>query len=443
MRNNLITLFLILVAGYSAAQNTTFSPWSSQGIGDRSYSDHGMFSGMGNCRVSYFDSTVLNFYNPSSYNNLSKGMPLYSIGLNARFTQLNDAQKQNWNFTLVPDHFAMGFGLKKYVGFAFGLKPFTRSGYEITQRTKIGTDSIKYVYKGKGGSEELFVGLSTDLINLRSTRLSIGGNAGYIFGTAQKERQSLLINGNTIVGGVDWNNLKLNAFHYEFAANLKQNLGKKHAVVLTAVVEPKQNLNATASNYLFYGNVEDPEFMDTLSATTNVKTTISLAGKTQLGFAWKIQFKDARKDNSLRNSELAFHVNHTQSIEIRDTTISYVVNQNSGWNFGIQYTPEIGFQENTTNMKFLEKLHYRAGYYQQYLPYIQQEHTVMDKGFSVGFGMPVTSFRTLSSLNFAFYAGERSNFQGSEYRERYLGFSFGVTLAPSNFDKWFVKRKLD
>ena len=370
-------------------------------------------------------------------------MPLYSIGLNSRYTQLIDGQQKNWNFTMIPDHFVMGFGLKKYLGLAFGIKPFTRTGYEITQRTKVGTDSIKYVYKGKGGSQELFLGLSADLINLRSTRLSVGGNAGYLFGTAHKERQSLLINGNNIVGGVDWKDLKLNAFHYEFAVNLKQNIGKTHSVVMTAVIEPEQQLRATANNYLFYGNVDDPELMDTLSATTDVKTTIALASKTQLGFAWKMQFKDARKDNSLRNSELAFHVNYTQSINLRDSTISYIVNQSSGWNFGIQYTPEIGFQENTTKTKFMEKLHYRAGFYQQSLPYTQQDNTVLDKGFSVGFGMPVTSFRTLSSLNFAFNAGERSNFQGSNYSERYIGFSFGVTLAPSNFDKWFVKRKLD
>lgn len=443
MRISLYILFTIFFALASEAQNTTFSPWSGSIIGDKSISDHGMFTALGNCRISYYDSTTLNFYNPSTYSNLSKGLPLYSLGLNARYTQLTDNDTKNWNFSMIPEHFAMGFGLKKYFGIAFGLRSFTKMGYDITQRSKVGTDSIKYVYKGKGGSHELFFGFSTDLIRYKGTRLSVGGNAGYVFGISHKERQSILINGNSIVGGVDWNDIKLNALHYEFAANFNQRLGKNNTLCLTTVVDPEQKLSGLSNSYLFYGNVEDPELLDTLSANTDVKTSVILGGKTQFGVAWKINFKDGRKDNSLRNSELAFHYNLSQAIAIRDTSSSNKLIQSSGWSVGIQYTPEIGFQENTANLKFLEKLHYRAGYYQQSIPYNSSGSAFDDKGLTFGFGMPITSFRTLSSLNFAFNAGERTQLNSSNYSERYLGFSFGITLAPSNFDKWFVKRKLD
>jgi len=443
MRNNLLSFALALIAGYAAAQYTTFSPWSSSGIGDRTSSDHGIFTGIGNCRVSYTDSTVLNFYDASSYCRLSKGMPLYSIGLNARYTQFNENQISNWNFSLMPDHFAMGFGLKNFLGIAFGLKTFTRMGYEVTQRTKTGADSIKYVYKGRGGTQEFFVGLSTDLINVKNTRISAGVNGGYLFGTSHKERQSILISGNNTIGGVDWDELKMNSLHYELAASLHQKIGTHQSISLTGILEPQQQLKATSSNYLFYGNVEDPELMDTLNSSTGIKTDLTLAQRTQYGFVWKIGFKDAKKDNSLRNSEVALHVNYTHSSRIQDSTNTSAINQSTGWNFGIQYTPEIGFMENTANMKFFEKLHYRAGFYQSILPYTYQSGSVIDKGFTIGFGMPVTSFRTLSSLNFAFKAGDRSGVNGIGYNERYLGFSFGVILAPSNFDKWFVKRKLD
>jgi hypothetical protein len=443
MRNNLISFGFALIAGYAAGQNSIFSPWSSRGFGDRSLANHGIFTGIGNCRVSYTDSTVLNFYNPSSYSLLSKGMPLYSIGLNARYAQFIDGQKNNWNFTAVPDHFAMGFGLKKHIGFAFGLKPFTRIGYELTERTKIGTDSLKYVYKGKGGTQAFFIGFSTPLINLKNTQFCVGANGDYIFGTAHKERQSLLITNNNNVGGVDWSELKLNAFHYELAASLHQKLGINHSISMTTVIEPQQRLKGTTNSYLFYGNVEDPELMDTLNSSTNVKTNVAFGGKTQFGFVWKIRLNDSQKDNSLRKSEIAFHINYTHSLILKDSIVTPVINHPSVWNFGLQYTPEIGFQENGTGLKFIEKLHYRAGFYRQTLPYTYQSSAIFDKGFTLGFGVPVTSFRTLSSLNFSFIAGEQSGFNGMGFRERYAGFSFGVILAPSNFDKWFVKRKLD
>jgi len=443
MQNSRSLSFLFLLwTGYAAAQLTS-SPWSERGIGDRPFADHGYFSGIGNCSVSAYDSTILNFYNPSTYNYLSKGMPLYSIALNARYTGTSYNGNKDWNLSVVPDHFVMGFGLKKYFGIAFGLKPFTRMGYEITERTKVGTDSMKYVYKGKGGGQEFFAGFSTDLIRLTSTRLSVGGNFGYLFGTAHKERQSYLITGTNMIGGVDWNEVKLNSIHYEFAASFQQKISKQQRLFISAVIEPAQQLNAISNAYLFYGNVDDPQLLDTLSASTNVKTTVQLSGKAQYGLSYKLTFKDGRRDNSLRNSELSFHVNYTKTSVSNVTQDVITVQSPQGWNFGLQYTPEVGFQDNSTNTKFIEKLHYRSGYYQLTQPYRLNDLPVYDKGFSVGLGLPITSFRTLSSINIAFKAGERSNTSTTDFKERYIGFSFGITLSPSNFDKWFVKRKLD
>jgi hypothetical protein len=393
--------------------------------------------------MSNFDSTILNFYNPSTYSSLSKGMPLYSIALNSRYTQLKDVYGQNWNFNIIPDHFAMGFGLKNHIGFAFGLKPFSRIGYEVTQRVKVDTDSLKYNYSGKGGSDEIFLGISADLIHLKSTKLSLGGNLGYIFGTIHKERQSILVDGNNIIAHSNWNELKMRTLHYSLGINLTQKLTNNQSLILTAVLEPQQQLRGKSSMYLFYGNIDNPKLADTLSKTTDIKRTLGLSTKTQFGLAYKLLFKDNRKVNSLRNSELAFHLNYTYSPLISDTLNGETINQPNGWNFGIQYTPEIGFNSSATQIKFFEKLHFRAGGYVLSTPYKVNGLTLKDKGITLGIGMPVTSFRTLSSINFALFGGERSSLSNSNYRERYLGLSLGITLAPSNFDKWFVKRKLD
>ncbi len=420
---------------------TIYSPWSSFGIGDRSQTEHGIFTGLGNSRISVMDSTVLNFYNPSTYSQLSKGLPLYSLGLNGRLNQLQTSQQNTLNFTLIPDHFAMAFGLKNFFGLAFGLKPFTRMGYDITYRSKVGSDSIKYTYRGKGGSHEVFLGLSTDLVHFKSTRISVGGNFGYLFGNTLKERQSVLITGNSIVGGVDWNEVRLNALHYEVAASWKQKLGSNQSIMFTAVWEPTQTLNASTNTYLFYGNVEDPELYDTLSASSETNVPIDLSGRIQYGFSWTHWFKDQRKDNSTRNSELALHLNYTKALAT--STTPNAINASEGWNIGFQYTPETDFLENSSNANFLERAHYRTGYYQLQLPYTLNGKAVVDQGYTLGFGIPVTSFRTLSSLNLAISLGERADRVGPAYKERYLGFSMGIILAPSNFDKWFLKRKLD
>ena len=444
MRFNLFLLFSIALfsihPGFVAAQ-TIDSPWSSYGIGDRSQTDHGIFTGLGNSRISVLDSTVLNFYNPSSYSSLSKGLPLYSIGMNGRYSQLLTTKESTVNISLVPDHFAMAFSVKNFVGIAFGLKPFTRMGYNITSRIKVGSDSIKYTYRGKGGSHEVFLGLSSDLYHSKSTRISVGGNLGYIFGNTLKERQSVLIGGNSIIGGIDWNEIRLTALHSEFALNWQQKLGKNQSLLLTAVWEPRQTLNARHNSYLFYGNVDDPELYDTLSALTNVDSPIDLAGRLQLGGCWFVRLKDQRKDNSTRKSEFALHVNYSKALN--QFLSANALNATEGWNFGLQYTPETDFMENAGSIKFLENAHYRAGYYHLQLPYHFSGKTITDKGYTFGLGIPITSFRTLSSVNISLAYGERADRIDPSYNERYVGFSLGVILAPSNFDKWFVKRKLD
>jgi hypothetical protein len=447
MRNSLILVLLTILSFQTViAQSTTFSPFSGYGLGDRSTFDHGTFTGIGNCRITYFDSTTLNYYNPSTYNTLSHGYPIYSLGINSRYTTLNDNGTKNNSITAIPDHFAMAFTLKKYFGLAFGLRAFQRKGYEINERISVGTDSIKNTYLGRGGIHEVFLGFSTDLIHLKSTRLSIGGNLGYVFGTSTNERQSLLITTNNATGGVDWTETKMNTLHYEFGANFTQKLGKKNTITLAGVYEPAQKLSGTQNNYLFYGTISDPELYDTLSASTNQSITLNLASKIDFGGRYQMRFKDARKDNSERNSEIALHVNYMSSSWTSDSANvngNSTFNTTSSMNYGIQYTPEINFMDNSVKANFMERMRYRAGYYSIALPYAIDGLRVYDKGVTLGFGIPIVSFRTLSSVNLSFSAGERSNFTAQGYKEQYIGFNFGISLSPSNFDKWFVKRKLD
>ncbi len=447
MRNSLFVVLLTISTFQTVfAQNTSISPFSSYGLGDRSSFYHGTFTGLGNCAITYFDSTVLNYYNPSSYNTLSKGYPIYSLGLNTRYTKLDDNGNKNPGITAIPDHFAMAFTLKKYLGFAVGLRAFQSRGYEISDRIAAGTDSIKYTYLGRGGTNEVFLGLSTDLINLKSTRLSIGGNLGYVFGTNITERQSLLITANNAIGGVEWKETKMNTLHYELGANFVQKIGKKSSLILASVYEPSQKLSGIQNNYLFYGKINDPELYDTLTASTNQSVKLNLASKIQLGGCYQVRFKDARKDISERYSEINLHVNYMSSSWNSDSNNTNGIgafNSTSSLQYGLQYTPEINFMDNSVKANFIERIRYRAGYYKISLPYTIDGFRVHDKGFTLGFGIPIVSFRTLSSINFSFSKGERSNFSGQGYKEQYVGFNLGICLAPSNFDKWFVKRKLD
>ena len=91
----------------------------------------------------------------------------------------------------------------------------------------------------------------------------------------------------------------------------------------------------------------------------------------------------------------------------------------------------------------LEKLNYRIGYFQRMLPFSSNGISYTDRGTTFGIGIPILAQMSLSSLNLAFVLGQKGTGQEADIEEQYIGFKFGVVFSPSNFEKWFRKRKLD
>jgi hypothetical protein len=109
----------------------------------------------------------------------------------------------------------------------------------------------------------------------------------------------------------------------------------------------------------------------------------------------------------------------------------------------MQYSPETNPYENSTSLKFLDKLTYRIGGFYDKLPYFQDGKQFIDRGISIGLGIPILTQLSLSSINLSVSAGQRSNFIVGSLNENYLAINFGVILSPANFERWFRKRKID
>ena len=83
-----------------------------------------------------------------------------------------------------------------------------------------------------------------------------------------------------------------------------------------------------------------------------------------------------------------------------------------------------------------------GGYYDM-LPYFQNGNQYLDRGVSLGLGIPILAQQSLSSVNFSFSLGQRSNFVSGDLNENYIGINAGIILSPASFERWFRKRKLD
>lgn len=439
-------LFFLAISFVGLSQQTTHNPYSAYGMGEENYSEQAASMGLGQTGISYFDSTFLNLTNPASYTLLGTGQPVFSTGLNGHLSFYEQGTQNLFRGLGQIDHFALGFKLKKHFGLTFGLKSFAKRGYNIQETNMAGTDSLEYTYLGKGGLQNAFIGLASNLLKLKSTTLCVGANVGYVFGTSTNERRSRLINGSNVTGGVDYNTLRLSSLYIESGLFLRQQFGKRHQLVLAGTFEPKQQLSATKDEFLFFGIVGNPNSYDTLYSSERV--TGKVTSPTRLGFggSYTFWFNDLRKNNTARNSELSLHANYSMSTWSEFTTTfsnNDALLDCARMNVGVQYIPERKFLENAVSSKFLERIRYKAGYFTGSLPYAFGGVQMKEQGVTFGIGMPIISQNSLSSLQFGIALGERTTGVENAFKEQYIGLQFGVCIAPGIYERWFRKRKLD
>ena len=140
---------LLLFASFcflSKAQSITAEPASFYGLGEMSAKGHGIFDALGKNAINVFDSSMLNHYNPASYNRLSKGATLYTVSIHSRQSWYSNATAQQFAATPMVEQFTLGFKIRKQMGLSFGLRPFSARGYQINETQFTGLDSIRYNY---------------------------------------------------------------------------------------------------------------------------------------------------------------------------------------------------------------------------------------------------------------------------------------------------------
>lgn len=443
----IITLFTAL---FTSAQNASNSPFSSFGLGELGGMDHAVFSSLGNTNINISDSTVLNFYNPASYSSIGKGQPIFSLGTSARLSKFSENGNEYKSNIMGIQHFAMAFSFAKRFGLAFGLKPYSRRGYEFSSGTKINNDSLYHNYSGTGSINEVFLGLSATVLNYRGARLSIGGNLGYLFGKVSNSRKSGLVTSGATVfsGGVNQQELKAKAFHYEIGLHYLQRLNEKHSFAVAATYDPLQKIKGAYEEGQYYtSDINNLELYDTLVYNDTTAGNVTTIPTFNVGLSYILDFKGHQGQTNELNSQIAFHLSYSGSdwskYENRyDANYTNTFLNTSKYTFGIQYVPEVDFASKSLKSKFFSRMRYRAGTYYYTLPYQTNGKQVTDFGTTFGFGIPIVIQNSISSINLGFAIGKRGIGDDNALKERYYGINFGVSIAPGT-DRWFVKRKLN
>jgi hypothetical protein len=426
-------------------QSITAEPASFYGIGEKSAKGHAVFDALGRNSVSILDSGVLNHYNPASYNRLSKGSTLYTVGFHSRQSWYQSGSLQQFNATPMAEEFSLGFKIRKKMGLAFGLRPYSSRGYQITETVFTGLDSLRYSYTGKGAIQDLFLGYSVGLIEKPKTKLAIGANVSYLFGTLTNERSSTLLTGASAAGGLERYSLIVRSNSIDLGTYFTQALGKKHTLTLAAVYQPQMQLKADLLQELYStATINVPSSYDTVNYSNQAFLATS-AQSWQAGFAYSWQLPSYKRQTRELHPLLQLYGSYASygTLTQKDNLITGF-NQNSAekMSLGLQFQPEYKVLENLATLKALEKISYRAGYYQQTLPYLSNGQQYQERGLTVGFGLPLLAQVSLSSVNLGLTFGQRT-IPNVDWSENFIGARVSLIMAPSNFEKWFRKRQLD
>ncbi len=400
------------------------SPYSRYGLGDLIPGQNILNRGMGGLSAAFSDYSTVNFANPASYASIK--ITSFDVGLdyNSRSLRaLNPPRKFNSAY-LIPSYLQIGLPLskKKNWGMNIGLRPITRINYDIVQNTRIkGIDSAQYSYLGNGGTYQAFTGMAYGTKNL-----SIGFNAGYMFGN--KEYSSRLAFINDTINYKTTNSSDTTRF-----GGLFFNAGIQYKIKLTEKTMLRLGFNGNLSTSMKAIRNISRETIAYEASTGVVVIDSIYTSQDQKGTiihpsSWSAGFMFESENMWMFGGE--FGVANWADYRYFGT-VDKMVNNWTG-RIGGQFIPDF------KSSNYWKRVAYRLG--ASFGPdNVQLNKSIPQYMFSFGTGLPVRRnvyTNQYTTINTAFELGFRGN-KSNDIRENIFRLSFGLNLS----DIWFNKPK--
>ena len=399
------------------AQEGTSSPYSFYGIGDVKFKGTAENRAMGGLSI-FPDSIHLNIQNPASYSSLR--YTTLSLGGSFSATQFETESQKEKAQRVSLDYFAVGIPMGKF-GAAFGLMPYSSVGYRVRSRSTISDIITEQEFKGTGGINRAFLGLSYKI----TPKFSFGAEASYNFG--QIETTSLQKVNDIQYATRELNSSDIGGFTFNIGAMFKSKLTEKLSVysALSYATESKlqsDNEREIAIVQLFVsGNqgVVDRQDIDVANTKLTIPSRLTFGAGIGEERKWMV------------GAEVAFQESSNQQNRFND--INSVTFENAmRYTIGGFYIPKYN-----SFSSYLSRVTYRGGLRYEDTGLVINNKSINDAAVSVGFGLPVGG--TFSNINIGFEYGKRGTVYNGLVRETYTNLIIGLSLN----DRWFVKRKFD
>lgn len=443
----------LLSSAWLMAQKGTKSPYSVFGIGELKGGQYAYFNALGGAQVATTDSAIVVRSNPASYAGISRNRPIFQIGLNGRFSTLETTNSSAQANYLGLDQFQLGIPIKKNWGASLGLTPYSAAGYLISNPIFEEGDTIAMtVNEGKGTLSNFHVGTAYRQKLSATSRLSLGVNFNYIFGDLERIQSYE----HTIfpVGALHSrvvNSTRLGDINFDFGLIYEQELYRS-SFSIGATYTPAKSVKSTQDQYAyaystsFYQNFNYPfSIIDTAEAIANVAGTTFIPAAFTIGAEYRLRpcpgtsqsyqiiFKGDLKQQKWSEFYTNFNDVRTDSVYKDRTQLA----------FGIEYSPRANAKLNDNLIPYLAKIRYRFGLNYTMSEIFIDQTELVNYGISFGLGIPVLNGNSNTNLNLGVSYGQFGTTENNLIREQNLGVSFGISISPGVYDRWFVKRKYD
>lgn len=419
MKISKLSVTLLLAAVFSATafslsaqiKESVYSRYGYGSLRDHATSAQRAMGGVGYAMQS---GRQINVMNPASYAAIDSLTFLFDMGLTTTYLDAKDGAIHASDFGGGLDYVTMQFPIGKIMGASVGLLPYTTTGYSFGD----GIDNGANTFEGSGGINIVYGGFA---IRPWVPGLSIGFNAGYLFGTTRYDNYVY-----TTTGGVSLFErvMEVRDYYLQLGIQYGINIGKDKRIQLGFTFSPEKSLHGKTYSLQYDSNVETaPDPSQEMKLNGNYSVAASYGGG------------------------IAFTIKDRLSVE---ADITYQPWKNAKYNplegyekatFDNRYKVAVGAEYSIDPRgNWFKRVKMRLGAYydRDYVMVVNSAgaNHVRKQGITFGFGLPAPSSKTLINLGFEFY--NRKATPNPLVKENF----FAITLGVNFNELWFWQNKL-
>ncbi|MDR2119209.1 MAG: hypothetical protein LBP25_06720 [Tannerellaceae bacterium] len=348
--------------------------------------------------------------NPASYTSIDSLTFLFDFGIAGQLSWFDDGtnKEQHKNGNL--EYVAIQFPVHRQIAVSAGILPYSYVGYDFGT-TATSSEGISYTerFTGTGGLNEVYAGLSIDIWK---KRLSVGANAGYMFGNIT-HNQILTPNVTNATHTARYRTLRVNDIKLDFGVQYTQQFSANESFTLGLAFSPTKKLNTTSSDIIQNGSTAD---------------TAQIVNQ-----AFDIPFSIGAGISYVKQNRLTLGVDFLNEAWGQ----ARFFDKKDEFKNRIRIAAGAEFIPNYQSRAFVGRIRYRAGvhYSNSYLQIREKGYN--EFGGGVGLGLPLLDNRSFLNVSFEYVKIKPET--KALIDEQY----FRVTVNYTFNERWFLKLKVD